>query len=86
MKSRQISFYLLILYREYALRAHHCMLHQKNITCNANELKISLKVLITHDMLTEQLSYGDNRKVIEPASLAVEIKEAHEKAYRKYLK
>jgi predicted DNA-binding transcriptional regulator YafY len=32
----------------------------------------------------ELLSFGDNMKVIEPKSLADQIKQAHEKAYRQY--
>ena len=32
----------------------------------------------------ELLSFGDNMKVIEPESLAKQIKEAHEQAFRQY--
>lgn len=34
--------------------------------------------------LMKQLSYGDNVKVIEPQSLAAQVKQAHEDAFRQY--
>ncbi len=48
------------------------------------EMKIKLKLCLTHDLVMELLSFGDNMKVIEPKSLADQIKQAHEKAYRQY--
>jgi predicted DNA-binding transcriptional regulator YafY len=32
----------------------------------------------------ELLSFGDNMKVLQPASLAGEIQEEHEKAFKQY--
>lgn len=51
---------------------------------NDEELRIKLKLFVTHDLIMELLSFGDNMKVIEPKSLADQIKHAHEKAYRQY--
>lgn len=51
---------------------------------NEEEMKIKLRLCLTHDLLMELLSFGDNMKVIEPKSLADQIKQAHEKAYRQY--
>lgn len=63
------------------LPLHHT---QQIITDNEEELKIKLKLHITHDLLMELLSFGDNMKVIEPKLLANQIKQAHEKAFRQY--
>ncbi len=38
----------------------------------------------TQDLIMELLSFGDNMKVIEPKSLADQIKQAHKKAYNQY--
>ncbi len=51
---------------------------------NDDELKIKLKLYLTHDLLMELLSFGDNVKVIEPKTLADEIKQAHEMAFKQY--
>jgi len=51
---------------------------------NDEEMKIKLKLCLTHDLVMELLSFGDNMKVIEPKLLADQIKQAHEKAYRQY--
>jgi predicted DNA-binding transcriptional regulator YafY len=51
---------------------------------NDGEMKIKLKLCVTNDLLMELLSFGDNVKVIEPKSLAKQIKQAHEKAFRLY--
>ena len=58
---------------------------QQVLVDNDEEMKIKLKLCLTHDLLMELLSFGDNMKVIEPKSLADQIKQAHEKAYRQYL-
>ena len=63
------------------LPLHHT---QEIIIDNEKELKIKLKLHLTHDLLMELLSFGDNMKVIEPKSLANQIKKAHEKAFRQY--
>jgi len=57
---------------------------QQVLVDNDEEMKIKLKLCLTHDLLMELLSFGDNMKVIEPKSLANQIKQAHEKAYRQY--
>ena len=48
------------------------------------ELQISLKLCVTHDLIMELLSFGDNMKVLKPARLIKEIKTAHGKAYKQY--
>ena len=57
---------------------------QQILVDNDEEMKIKLKLCVTHDLLMELLSFGDNVKVIEPKSLAKQIKQAHEKAFRQY--
>lgn len=59
---------------------------QQVLVDNDKEMKIKLRLCLTHDLLMELLSFGDNMRVIEPKSLADQIKQAHEKAYRQYLK
>lgn len=57
---------------------------QQVLVDNDEEMKIKLKLCLTDDLVMELLSFGDNMKVIEPKSLADQIKQAHEKAYRQY--
>lgn len=57
---------------------------QEVLVDNDEEMKIKLKLCLTHDLVMELLSFGDNMKVIEPKSLADQIKQAHEKAYKQY--
>lgn len=57
---------------------------QQVLVDNDEELKIQLKLCLTHDLIMELLSFGENMKVVEPKSLADQIKQAHEKAYRQY--
>lgn len=57
---------------------------QQVLVDNDEEMKIKLKLCLTHDLVMELLSFGDNMKVIEPKSLADQIKQAHEKAFRQY--
>jgi predicted DNA-binding transcriptional regulator YafY len=57
---------------------------QQVLVDNDEEMKIKLKLCLTHDLVMELLSFGDNLKVIEPKSLVDQIKQAHEKAYRQY--
>jgi predicted DNA-binding transcriptional regulator YafY len=57
---------------------------QQIIVDNDEELKIKLKLCITHDLLMELISFGDNLKVIEPKSLVDQIMQAHESAFRQY--
>jgi len=49
-----------------------------------DELQIKLKLCVTHDLVMELLSFGDNMKVLKPDTLITEIKTAHEKAYKQY--
>jgi predicted DNA-binding transcriptional regulator YafY len=51
---------------------------------NEVELKIKLRLCVTHDLIMELLSFGRNVKVIEPKSLALQIKQDHEKAFMQY--
>ncbi|MBS1922929.1 MAG: WYL domain-containing protein [Bacteroidetes bacterium] len=57
---------------------------QKVLVDNDKETRIKLKLCLTHDLIMELLSFGDNMKVIEPKSLADEIKQAHKNAYKQY--
>lgn len=57
---------------------------QEVLVDNDQETRIKLKLCLTHDLVMELLSFGDNMKVIEPKKLADEIKEAHKKAYKQY--
>lgn len=57
---------------------------QQILVDNDEEMRIKLKLYLTHDLLMELLSFGDHMKVIEPKSLADQIKQAHEKAFRQY--
>lgn len=57
---------------------------QQVLVDNDVEMKIKLKLCLTHDFVMELLSFGDNMKVIEPKSLADQIKQAHEKAFKQY--
>lgn len=49
-----------------------------------DELLVKLKLYVTHDLIMELLSFGDNMKVIKPKSLVKEIKLAHENAFMQY--
>lgn len=57
---------------------------QQVLIDNDKELQIKLKLCITLDLVMELLSFGDNMKVLKPKSLAKEIKEAHQRAFKKY--
>lgn len=57
---------------------------QQVLADNEEETKIKLRLCVTHDLLMELLSFGDNMKVIEPRSLADQVKQAHENAFRQY--
>ncbi|HRO47668.1 WYL domain-containing protein [Agriterribacter sp.] len=57
---------------------------QQVLADNDEETKIKLRLCLTHDLLMELLSFGDNMKVIEPRSLADQVKQAHENAFRQY--
>ncbi len=57
---------------------------QQVLIDNDDEFQIKLKLCITHDLVMELLSFGDNIKVLQPKTLIEEIKTAHQKAYRQY--
>lgn len=57
---------------------------QQVLVDNDKETRIKLKLCLTHDLVMELLSFGDNMKVIEPKSLADQIKQAHKNAYKQY--
>jgi predicted DNA-binding transcriptional regulator YafY len=57
---------------------------QKIVLDNEDELQISLRLCITHDLVMELLSFGDNMKVLQPEALANEMKKAHQKASQQY--
>ena len=57
---------------------------QTILTDTEDEMKIQLKLCVTHDFLMELLSFGANVKVIEPESLVSQIKIMHKKAFLQY--
>ncbi len=57
---------------------------QQVLVDNDDELQIKLKLYITHDLIMELLSFGDNMKVLQPKSLITEIKNAHQNAFKLY--
>jgi len=57
---------------------------QQVLIDNDNEVQIKLKLCVTHDLVMELLSFGDNMKVIEPKILVDQIKQAHKQAYKQY--
>jgi len=57
---------------------------QQVLVDNDDEVQIKLKLCVTHDLIMELLSFGDNMKVLKPDKLITEIKTAHEKAYKQY--
>ena len=57
---------------------------QEILTAPKNELHVKLTLYITYDFIMELLSFGDTVKVLKPASLAEEIKSAHQTAFAQY--
>ena len=57
---------------------------QEVLIDNDDELRIKLKLCITHDFLMELLSFGENVRVIQPKSLANQVKSAHKAAFERY--
>lgn len=57
---------------------------QQIIIDNEVELQIQLNVYVTHDFIMELLSFGNDVKVLQPKSLADEIKGAHQRAFEQY--
>lgn len=58
---------------------------QEILKDTAKELQIKLNLFITHDLMMELLSFGNNLKVLKPKSLANRIKSEHQKAFKQYL-
>jgi predicted DNA-binding transcriptional regulator YafY len=56
---------------------------QQVLADTPKELRIGLKLFITHDLIMEILSYGPEVKVLAPERLANEVREAHRKAAKK---
>jgi len=63
------------------LPLHHT---QEILIDTKKEFRIKLQLYITHDFKMELLSYGDQVKVIEPKSLAEEIKKVLRDAIKRY--
>ncbi len=57
---------------------------QKVIVDNEDELRIGLKLFLTHDFIMELLSFGSNMKVIQPTELKEIIKTELQKAFNQY--
>jgi predicted DNA-binding transcriptional regulator YafY len=57
---------------------------QEILKDDENELRISLKIYITHDFLMELLSYGENVKVIQPTELRTLLITSFRKALKQY--
>ena len=57
---------------------------QEIILENDKEVRIQLKLNITHELIMELLSYGNNLKVLQPKVLIDEIKAEHQKAFKQY--
>jgi predicted DNA-binding transcriptional regulator YafY len=65
-----------------SLPLHHS---QKILIDNDEELRISLKLYLTHDFKMELLSLGDTVEVNEPQKLAEDLKEKFKNALKIYL-
>lgn len=57
---------------------------QEILVDDAHEVRIRLKVYLTHDFVMEILSYGDNVKVMQPESLIDEMKQSYNNALMQY--
>lgn len=51
---------------------------------NESEFRIELFVYVAFDLVKELLSYGPGLRVVEPESLAHEVKDMHERAWNRY--
>ena len=60
---------------------HHS---QKILKETKNELRVSLDVAVNHELKMQLLSYGENVKVLQPKSLANEIKATAKGMLKKY--
>ena len=57
---------------------------QRVLIDNEDELQIKMHLHVTHDLVMELLSFGNNVKVLKPKLLANEIKAAHQRAFEQY--
>lgn len=57
---------------------------QEILKDDENELLIKLKLYLTHDFFMELMSLGENVKVIQPASLIEDLKNAYQNALKRY--
>ncbi|MBV7441124.1 WYL domain-containing protein [Weeksellaceae bacterium TAE3-ERU29] len=57
---------------------------QEILVDNDNELRIKLKLFITHDFLMELLSYGDTLRVLEPECLIKDLRDNLKRALMSY--
>lgn len=57
---------------------------QKIIVDNDKELRISINVMVSYELQMQLLGYGDQVKVMKPASLAKTVKAMHQKALERY--
>jgi predicted DNA-binding transcriptional regulator YafY len=57
---------------------------QQILIDNETEFRTSLSVFITHDLIMELLSFGQNLKVLQPISLMETIRDRHKKAFEQY--
>ena len=57
---------------------------QEVIANNDKEVRIKLRLYLTHDLIMELLSFGDQMKVIQPKQLAKRLKTELEKVLKQY--
>ena len=57
---------------------------QEILVDNDKELRIKLKIFITHDFIMELLSYGDNFKVLAPERMVEKLKSIYRNALKLY--
>lgn len=57
---------------------------QEVLVDNEQEVRIKLKIYLTHDFLMEILSHGENVKVIEPTGLIEQLKSNYTNALNQY--
>lgn len=57
---------------------------QEVLIDNEQEIRIKIKIFLTHDFLMEILSHGENVKVIEPAGLIESLITSYQNALKQY--
>ena len=57
---------------------------QEILADDENEILVKLTLCVTFDFIMELLSFGEYMKVMQPLSLVKEIKEAHQRAVKRY--